>query len=162
MFSPLTRRILAVNVVALAILGVGLLYLGEYRRNLIANELSALNVQAEMFAAALGEGAVVADSPSGHQLASEIANQIVRRLVETTGTRARLFRNDGTMVADSQQLVGPGGAVRIEELPLPGSGGGFINKTLDIYDRLVSAKGLAVAIYSEKTLPQGYAVAFRA
>jgi len=136
-FSPLTRRILAVNVVALAILGVGLLYLGEYRRNLIANELSALNVQAEMFAAALGEGAVVADSPSGHQLASEIANQIVRRLVETTGTRARLFRNDGTMVADSQQLVGPGGAVRIEELPPPGSGGGFINKTLDIYDQLV-------------------------
>jgi hypothetical protein len=32
----------------------------------------------------------------------------------------------------------------------------------DIYDRLVKAKGLTVAIYSEKTLPQGYAVAFRA
>lgn len=32
----------------------------------------------------------------------------------------------------------------------------------DIYDRLVKARGLSVAIYSEKTLPQGYAVAFRA
>ena len=32
----------------------------------------------------------------------------------------------------------------------------------DIYDRLVNAKGLTVAVYSEKTLPQGYAVAFRA
>lgn len=32
----------------------------------------------------------------------------------------------------------------------------------DIYDRLVKAKGLTVAVYSEKTLPQGYAVAFRA
>ena len=32
----------------------------------------------------------------------------------------------------------------------------------EIYDRLVNAKGLAVAVYSEKTLPQGYAVAFRA
>lgn len=32
----------------------------------------------------------------------------------------------------------------------------------EIYDRLVTAKGLAVAVYSETTLPQGYAVAFRA
>ncbi len=136
-FSPLTRRILAVNVVALAILGVGLLYLGEYRRNLINTELTALAVQAEMFAAALGEGAVVADSPSGHRLANDIAYQIVRRLVETTGTRARLFRNDGTMVADSRQLAGPGGAVRVEELPPPGSEAGFVNKSLDVYDQLM-------------------------
>lgn len=137
MFSPLTRRILAVNVVALAILGGGLLYLGEYRRNLIDAELTSLGVQAEMFAAALGEGAVVADSPTGHQLASDIANQIVRRLVETTGTRARLFRNDGGLVADSRHLVGPGGAVRIEELPPPGDDGGVLDEMLDIYDRLM-------------------------
>ena len=32
----------------------------------------------------------------------------------------------------------------------------------EIYDRLASAKGLTVALYSDKTLPQGYAVAFRA
>ena len=32
----------------------------------------------------------------------------------------------------------------------------------EIYDRLAKAKGLAVAIYSDRTLPQGYAVAFRA
>lgn len=32
----------------------------------------------------------------------------------------------------------------------------------EIYDRLVKAKGLTFALYSEKTLPQGYAVAFRA
>ena len=31
-----------------------------------------------------------------------------------------------------------------------------------IYDAMVKAKGLTVAFYSEKTLPQGYAVAFRA
>ena len=32
----------------------------------------------------------------------------------------------------------------------------------EIYNRLVNVKGLAVALYSDKTLPQGYAVAFRA
>ena len=55
--SPITRRILAVNVLALAILVAGLLYLGEYRRNLIAAELAALTTRAEVFAAALGESA---------------------------------------------------------------------------------------------------------
>jgi two-component system sensor histidine kinase ChvG len=136
-FSPLTRRILAVNVVALGILGGGLLYLGEYRRNLIDAELTALAVQGEMFAAALGEGAVVANNPSGHQLASEIANQIVRRLVETTGTRARLFGNDGGLVADSRRLIGLGSSVRVEELPPPGNDEGFLNAVLDVYDRLM-------------------------
>jgi len=32
----------------------------------------------------------------------------------------------------------------------------------EIYDRLVKAKGLTVALYSDRQLPQGYAVAFRA
>ncbi len=155
LFSPLTRRILAVNVVALALLGGGLLYLGEYRRNLIDSELTSLAVQAEMFAAALGEGAVVADNPTGHQLASDIANQIVRRLVETTGTRARLFRNDGAMVADSRQLEGPGGSVRIEELPPPGDNGGFIDETLEIYDRLMRrlTGRVAYELYHEHVAP---------
>jgi len=32
----------------------------------------------------------------------------------------------------------------------------------EIYSRLVTAKGLTFVLYSEKALPQGYAVAFRA
>lgn len=152
LISPLTRRILAVNILALALLGGGLLYLGEYRNNLIDAELKALGVQAEMFAAALGEGAVVADSPYGQQLASEIADQIVRRLVESTGTRARLFRNDGTLVADSRRLIGPGGVVHIEELPPPGDSGGIFPAALEIYDRLARrlTRQEALPLYKEK------------
>ncbi|OGX05699.1 MAG: hypothetical protein A3G87_04965 [Omnitrophica bacterium RIFCSPLOWO2_12_FULL_50_11] len=30
----------------------------------------------------------------------------------------------------------------------------------EIYDRLVEVKGLALALYSEKTLPKNYAIAF--
>src|SRR4051812_26842784 len=41
-FSPLTLRILAVNVLALAILVGGLLYLGRYQDRLIENEMEAL------------------------------------------------------------------------------------------------------------------------
>jgi hypothetical protein len=32
----------------------------------------------------------------------------------------------------------------------------------EIYNRLVKSRGLTFVLYSEKTLPQGYAVAFRA
>ncbi|NQV84073.1 MAG: stimulus-sensing domain-containing protein [Rhodospirillales bacterium] len=135
--SPLTRRILAINILALAILGGGLLFLGQYRQTLIDAEIKSLGVQAEMFAAALGEGAIASTSPSGQQLVSEIANRMVRRLVETTGTRARLFRNNGTIVADSLRLLGPGGMVQIEELPPPGDGEGILTATLDVYDRLM-------------------------
>lgn len=137
LLSPLTRRILAINLLALGFLGGGILFLGEYRQNLIEAELKSLTVQAQMFAAALGEGAIATNSPTNHHLVSEIADRIVRRLVETTGTRARLFRNSGVLVADSLRLMGPGGMVRIEELPPPGSDQGAVPAALEVYDRLV-------------------------
>ena len=59
--SPITRRILAINIFALAVLVVGLLYEGEYRKGLINSEIAALTTQAEMVAAALGEAAVGGD-----------------------------------------------------------------------------------------------------
>lgn len=115
-FSPLTRRILAVNLLAPALLVAGLFYLGEYRRNLIATELSALRTHAEIFAVALGESAV---SDAGQQLLPDLASQIVRRLAFTAETRARLFAFDGDLVADSRILLEPGGQVQAEALPPP-------------------------------------------
>ena len=100
LMSPITRRILAINILALGFLGAGILYLDEYKENLIDAELTALGTQAEMFAVALSEGAV-AQTASGHYRVSEISNQMVRRLVQTTSSRARLFGTDGRLIADS-------------------------------------------------------------
>jgi two-component system sensor histidine kinase ChvG len=118
--SPLTLRILAVNILALALLGLGLLYLGKYETSLIETELQALKTQGEIFAAALGEGAVI-DSmgEEGERLIPDLGRQMMRRLVEPTQTRARLFAFDGQLIADSRLLRGPGGAVQIEELAAP-------------------------------------------
>lgn len=146
--SPLTRRILTVNLLAIGTLVAGLLYLGEYRRSLIDNELSSLEVQAEMFAAALGEGAVVSEAPNGQYLVSDIAYQITRRLVEITETRARLFRADGTMIVDSRRLGGAGGTVQIEILRPPEDDFDFLDALLDKYDNL------ARAISGEGPLPK--------
>ncbi|MDX9859674.1 MAG: stimulus-sensing domain-containing protein [Rhodospirillales bacterium] len=140
--SPITRRILALNLVALGVLVAGLLYLGEYRQNLIAAELAALGKQAEMSAAAIGEGAVVVRSsePSiRHQaLSPPEARQMVRRLVEPTGARARLFGADGVLIVDSRMLFGPGGMVQVEELPPPDDRSGPIGTLLAAYDFLVT------------------------
>ncbi len=99
LISPITWRILAVNMLALIILGAGILYLDEYKKNLINAELSALTTQAEMFAIALSE-APPPNLRSGQHLVSDISNQIVRRLVKPTGTRARLFSSSGQLISD--------------------------------------------------------------
>jgi two-component system sensor histidine kinase ChvG len=120
--SPITRRILAINLLALGILVAGLLYLGEYRRNLIATELAALRTQAAMISAALGEGAVETTGPLGQHFVREIGMRIVRRMVAANGSRARIFDISGVLVADSNQLRGPRGVVEVEELAPPVSG----------------------------------------
>ena len=148
--SPITRRILAINVLALAILVGGLLYLGEYQRSLIAAELEALKVQALMFAAALGESAVDTGDANGadagggvsQRFVKNVVHRMVRRLAKSTGagTRARLFDSGGVLIADSRLLLGRGGMVQIEELPPPDAGGGGILTTLlDIYGQLTQS-----------------------
>ncbi len=132
--SPLTRRILAVNVVAIAILALGVLYLGEYQESLIGAEIDGLKTQGQIFAAALGEGAVIDAAGEGETLIPELGRDMMRRLVEPTHIRARLFAADGTLVADTRVLPGPGGAVRVSELPPPGEEGVIERVARTIYD----------------------------
>ncbi|MCW2244913.1 two-component system sensor histidine kinase ChvG [Azospirillum fermentarium] len=121
--SPLTLRILAVNVLALALLVGALLYLGRYQDRLIGAELDSLRTEARIFASALGEGAVqpAEDGSLGeaYVLSPELARQMVRRLVETTETRTRLFSGDGQELSDSRVLTGSPGTIQIEVLPPP-------------------------------------------
>jgi two-component system sensor histidine kinase ChvG len=121
--SPLTLRILAVNILAIALLGFGLLYLGEYQQSLVSAQLESLKTQGQIFAAALGDGAVIDVAGEGEALVPELGRDMMRRLVEPTHTRARLFDDQGALVADTRAMRGPGGAVQVEELPAPGSTG---------------------------------------
>jgi two-component system, OmpR family, sensor histidine kinase ChvG len=115
--SPLTRRIVAVNVLPLALLAVGFLYLGKFEATLIGQEIGSLHTQGEIFAAALSEGAVLDSADEGEVLLPDLARQMMRRLVEPTHTRARLFDKAGKLIADSRILRGPGGSVQVAKLP---------------------------------------------
>src|SRR5712691_10085190 len=117
--SPLTRRIVAVNVLPLALLAVGFLYLGKFEASLVGQQIESLHTQGEIFAAALSEGAVLDSSDEGEVLLPDLARQMMRRLVEPTRTHARLFDTKGRLVADSNLLRGQGDAAVVAELPEP-------------------------------------------
>ncbi len=117
--SPITRRILLLNVMALAIPVFGLLYLPTYRDSLIQSELELLKTEGELFSGALASSGVVTDPDGTERLQPDTSRQTIRRLVDVSKTRARLFMPNGTLIADSFLLSGPGGILLIEPLPPP-------------------------------------------
>ncbi len=117
--SPLTRRILAVNLIAPIILVAGLFYMDRYKAGLIRNELAGLATQAEMVAGAVGEGAVSEQALGFLELNGELAQQMVRRLAEPAQVRAKLYDAVGGLAADSRYLLSVKGNIHIEELPPP-------------------------------------------
>lgn len=131
----LTLRILAVNLIAPVVLVLGLLYLGQYRASLIEAELGTLKAQAQLFAAAIAEGAVrpvqndssvYARTASQQEvLMPDLSRRMVRRLGETTDSRTRLFNQDGSLIGDSNRLLGPGGIVQATALEPPATQDGF-------------------------------------
>ena len=128
--SPLVLRILAVNVMALAILVGSLLYLGRYQEELIASQLDSLLLQARLSASALSEGAVVIDEDEHNILSPLLARLMIRRLVEATDTRTRLFELDDTLLADSSMLQG-----HVENLPSPrGNTFWLTDKAMQLFD----------------------------
>jgi two-component system sensor histidine kinase ChvG len=122
-FSPLTRRILFLNTLPLLLLAAGVLYLDDFRRGLIDAELQALSTQSQIIAAALGEAAVSVADPDDDEpddrLAPDTARQILRRLIEPTRVRARLFDFTGALLADTRVLGQGSFAVEVESLPPP-------------------------------------------
>jgi two-component system sensor histidine kinase ChvG len=121
-FSLLTWRILAINVLALAVLGGGLLFLGTYRQNLIEAELQSLTTQAQVFAGAVAEEASTDVDGMGEEITAQQAREMMRRLVEPTKTRAQLLDSKGSVIVDTAVLGSAGAAVQVDILPPPESG----------------------------------------
>jgi Signal transduction histidine kinase len=124
-----------------------MLYLDAHRRGLIEEELLSLRGQANLFAAAIGEGADVEDSLGDGKLNPLLAQQMVRRLVQASGTRARLYDEKGRAIADSLLFKGPAGVVEAEVLPPPADKRQRLHDFLAEYDRLVRK------LWSRESLP---------
>ena len=110
LISPLMRRVLLVNILPLALLGVTLLFLNQFRNSLLTTEVTALREQARIYAGALGQSAVRVTGhtrgPDGqdktYALESALARPLLQRLTEPSpNAHARLFGPDGALVADN-------------------------------------------------------------
>jgi two-component system sensor histidine kinase ChvG len=134
--SPLTWRILLVNVLVLVIPVLGLLHLDQYRQSLVDSELEALRLQARAFSLSLGSTVVVVDRLGEERLLPEMTRLLMRVLLADTGVRARVFAPGGEILADSFMLTGPGGLVQVMELPPPDDGS-LISRLTRIYDRII-------------------------
>ena len=88
----LTRRILAVNIVALLLLAGGFFYLDSFRSRLIDNRIAQALREARLIGEAITAGG------ARHR------DELVVRLAQDTGVRVRLYDADDHLVADSQLL----------------------------------------------------------
>lgn len=116
--SPLTLRIMAVNVLALAILVGAILYLSRYQDRLIEVEMQALMNEANIFASAVAEGATAQNEKEVDKLVPYLARQMVRRLDEVTNARTRLYGDDGRLLADNW-IIGTEASEQVIRMKLP-------------------------------------------
>lgn len=91
----LTTRILAVNILAIALLGAGFYYLDSYRTRLVDKRIDAMDTQLAMFGDALN--AARADQ-RGH---------LILRFTSATESRLRFYDADGVKIRDSFAMAPP-------------------------------------------------------
>lgn len=143
-FSSLTRRILVLNLAALGVLVIGILYLNQFRDGLIDARVESLMTQGEIIAGAIAASATVeTDSisidpekllelqageslaPGSDQLDSldfpinpERVAPVLRRLISPTRTRARIYDRDANLLLDSRHLYSRGQILRYDLPPM--------------------------------------------
>src|SRR3569833_2354597 len=147
-FGSLTRRIFVLNLVALAVLVTGILFLNQRRAGLIDARVQSLRVQGEIIAAAIAAAATVdsdviqvdperllqlkaggAVSPISYYdpnlefpINPEAVAPLLRNLVTPTRTRARIYDQSGFMIVDSASIYSKGEVIRSGR-PVAGASG---------------------------------------
>ena len=92
---PLTRRILAVNLLTIVLLAFGVLYLDAFRNQLSEERLTLIHREAEMTAS------VLAITPAATR------DSVLLSLARSTGSRIRVYGSDGSLRSDSWKATGP-------------------------------------------------------
>jgi two-component system sensor histidine kinase ChvG len=137
--SPLLRRILLVNALPLGLLLAALLYLDQYQNGLLETEVGTLREEARIYAAALGQSAVLIDPKGQPHLDARLAQPLLRRLTDPTpSAQAKVYAPDGTTIADSRLHESSGGAVESAPLPPPPDRGQVLGALGRLYDWALS------------------------
>ena len=139
--ASLLRRILVSNLMGFFILLGGILYLGWFHTWLIDAKLDALKTQGKIIADAIAANATVVrehivldpnklpDTPDAAQqqfpgdgladlelsIHPEDVTPILRKLIQPTNTRARIYARDGTLIVDTARSLAQWTALRNEQ-----------------------------------------------
>ncbi len=169
-FSTLTRRIVSLNLAALAVLLSGILYLNQFREGLIDARVESLTIQGRIIAGAIAASASVETdaitidpekllelqagetiSPSADTLETlesaikaERVAPLLRSLIQPTRTRARIYDRDGIMVLDSRHLYAGGQVVRFDLPPLSDSSEGMTATIGNLLNQVLQRRDLPV------------------
>lgn len=130
--SSLTRRIIVLNMIGLAVLVTGIIFQNQSRAGLIDAKVRSLETQGRIIAAAISASATVETNDiiidperllelqSGQNIKQnedelgalefpinpERVAPVLRHLIEPTGTRARIYARNGGLILDSTRLYG--------------------------------------------------------
>jgi two-component system, OmpR family, sensor histidine kinase ChvG len=181
-FSSLTRRILVLNLAALAVLVTGILYLNQFREGLIDARVESLMTQGEIIAAAIAASASVSTdaitvdpekllelqagqtiSPTDDSIEAmefpinpERVAPLLRRLISPTRTRARIYDRDANLMLDSQHLYAGGQVLRFNLPPVANDDESWLETAVNWFGQLFKRSDLP--IYQDS--PGGNGAAF--
>lgn len=150
-FSSLTRRIVILNLVALAALVAGIMYLNTFRAGLIDVRVQSLRVQGEIISAAIAASAtadsdVIEVNPDRlldlymgefsspfsffdptleFPINPERVAPLLRNIVAPTRTRARIYDREGMMILDSNNIFASGELLKAPATAPESTGTGF-------------------------------------
>lgn len=95
--SRLSYKIMGLNLIALIILGTGIVYLDKYKRDLTAAETEILATEARLYSSLLADNA-----SSGGGISKKKAEGILTNFVLQKSQRLRLFDDKGELLIDIQ------------------------------------------------------------
>ena len=178
LFSSLTKRIVFLNLSALAVLLSGILYLNQFREGLVGAYRDSLAAQGKIIAGAIasqatmeidtitvdpdkllelqaGESASPSISPLDDltsPINPEVVAPLLRSLVQPERTRARVYDQDGILVLDTKFLYA-GGQVLRYNLPTlqDDKPDGMISRIGNFLNRLLQRRDLPTYVEHPNT-----------
>ncbi|HCK32988.1 MAG TPA: histidine kinase, partial [Rhodospirillaceae bacterium] len=145
--SAITLRILAINMTALVLLAIGLLYVVQYQDRLIAAELDSMKAEAVLFSGAIAEGATQNrlsriiqpfQSSVNRVIMPNMARRMVRRFSEAKKVHVQVFDSVGGLIADSDDFKNAPGRVHADDLPAPDEENAFSKFVSGMIDGLLN------------------------
>jgi len=179
MFSSLTRRILTLNLTAIGVLVIGVLYINQFRDALVEAQIESLRTQGRIIAGAIAASAAVETDailinpekllemqageelpPGSDQLENlefpinpEKVALLLRRLINPDKTRARIYDRDAALVLDSRQLYS---ILRYRLPAVDGEEKSFLEKIEERISSIFQANDLPI----DREQPGGSGVAY--